>query len=470
MTDVYRNFMDVCAYSLEEMDSEMPRLKKAFDRINLNEDDLVRGRERLLKYYQCDLKCMQMVMGEYIKAVVNIVLADDEGKFKIWVELPLIQMTSFMATAMEIRPDVLVGTPAFFFIVVMGGIFQKMDALQEFAEARWLPAGDAHCGCTKMRIGLRALKYIPTSDFTVSPGLLCDEAPKADEIVHHQFGERVFSVNRPLDEPLYGDPRAARSVSILAENIEAMRLEVSDALGFDLTDEMVKANLVYWMKIGLGLKEIAAIRATAEVQPLREAAWNLTRFITAFNRGKSSFDLMMRIFGVMKQELQEKIDKGEGIVPKGSPRLMICPFSPFATPEITYELEESGINICCHEDYGNKLSVANELAAVFAKLPGNVLYAMMSFILPLVFPKRRVECMRDGYQEANIDGILLLSYYGCRTLSAPFYMMKDWLKKEIGPDAPIALLDADLLDCRYNGIEQLRTRLQTFAEVLHLNK
>jgi hypothetical protein len=470
MTDALRNFMEVCAYQPEEMGKEMPRLKKVFDRMNLNEEDLVRGKERLIKYYQCgDLQGMRMVAGEYVRACVNMALADDEGKFKIWVELPLLQMTSFMAAAKQVRPDVIVGTPAFFFIVVLGGFFQKMDNLQEYAEARWLPAGDAHCGCTKMRIGLRQFKYIPTSDFTVSPGLLCDEAPKTDELVHYLFGEKVFALNRPLEDLLYANPMASRSVGILAENIEALRLEISAAMGVELTDEMIKTNLKYWMKIGLEAKEIAVMRATAEAQPLREASWNLVRFLAAFNQGKGSLERMSQIYGVMKKELQEKIAKGEGVVPKGSPRLLICPFSPLGTPDISYELENSGINICCHEDYGNKIVAANELEAVFAVTPGSVMYAMSTLMLPLLYPARRVECMKTGFQEANIDGILLLSYYGCRTLSAPFYMMKEWLIKEIGPNVPIAILDSDLIDPRYHGIEQMRTRLQTFAEVLHLN-
>ncbi|MBF8984142.1 2-hydroxyacyl-CoA dehydratase [Lutibacter sp. B2] len=352
-----------------------------------------------------------------------------------------------------------------------------MDTSQEYAEARWLPAGDSHCGCTKLRAGLRSLKYIPTSDFTVSPGFFCDEAPKIDELMGRMFGEKVFAVNLPVDEMFDDDPMRSHKMQLLAENLEAMRMEVSEVLGFELTDEMVKTNLTYWMTLVMGLGEIIEMRARAEVQPMREASFSMLYMYVMFNKGLDDVETISTVFELLKMEMQEKIVKGQGITPKGAPRLLIVTAAgggcPFATPEITYELEASGINICVKEDYGDTYAAAagEEQAAIFEQATGIQLAAMGMLMAATTYPKRRIENVINGYRNSdlNLDGILLWAYYGCRTLCGPTNLIKDGIIKELGPNEPVSVIEVDYLDHRYHGIEQLRTRLQTFADVLHIH-
>ena len=471
MNDALSEFMELCAYKSEEMEVERPRLEKVFKKIDINDEDLIRGKERLLKYYQCDtLKSMRMIIGEFIRQTADMVLADEEGKYKIWVELPMYQIMSFAGAAQLLRPDVVVGCPSMYFVLLMGGIFHKMETMQEYAEARWLPGADSHCGCTKARIGVRALGYIPKADFTISAGFLCDEAPKVDELMHHLFDEKVFAINRPLDEMLYDDPMDnKRGLQLLTENIEALRLELSDALDVDLSDELIKDNLSYWMKIMTAGSEINKLTAAADPQPMHWNALVTGVLISWFNRGKVSYEKTMQIYDLMKAELQEKIKNGEGVVPKGSPRVL-CYRASFANPEAFHEMEKYGMNMVCSEDFGNKTFAPEELSAIFDTLSGSQLYAITLMLLPFTYPRLKAENMINACRIANLDGILFGRYDGCRPIYGLTPMVMEWVKKEIGSEVVISSVEMDMVDYRYRGVEQMKTRLQTFAEMLHMRK
>ena len=131
--------------------------------------------------------------------------------------------------------------------------------------------------------------------------------------------KRCFAINRPLDEMLYDDPMDnKRGLQLLTENIEALRLELSDALDVELSDELIKDNLTYWMKIMTEGSEINKLTAAADPQPMHWNALVTGVLISWFNRGKVSYEKIMEIYDLMKAELQEKIKNGEGVVPKGS--------------------------------------------------------------------------------------------------------------------------------------------------------
>lgn len=59
-------------------------------------------------------------------------------------------------------------------------------------------------------------------------------------------------------------------------------------------------------------------------------------------------------------------------------------------------------------------------------------------------------------------------HYSCRPFATDALMVKDALKKELG--IPVLVLEADIYDPRFYTREQLRTRLESFAELVKASR
>ena len=87
---MYKEFLETCAYTPEEIDKELPRVKRAFDKAGLIEEDMKRGRERLIEYWDAgNLKGVRMLAGVYIREFVDMVLSGEEHDIRLYAQLPL---------------------------------------------------------------------------------------------------------------------------------------------------------------------------------------------------------------------------------------------------------------------------------------------------------------------------------------------------------------------------------------------
>ena len=54
--------LELCGFESHELESELPRIKKAFDVLGINAEDIERGKKRLNKYYDIELKGFRKVL------------------------------------------------------------------------------------------------------------------------------------------------------------------------------------------------------------------------------------------------------------------------------------------------------------------------------------------------------------------------------------------------------------------------
>jgi len=68
----------------------------------------------------------------------------------------------------------------------------------------------------------------------------------------------------------------------------------------------------------------------------------------------------------------------------------------------------------------------------------------------------------------KIDGVLWGYQYNCRPIALGSHLFKQFIEEETG--VPVLSLEMDLYESRSYGVENLRTKVETFAEILKAKK
>ena len=465
---MYKEFLETCAYTPEEIEKELPRVKRAFDKAGLTEEDLKRGRERLIQDLDAgDLRGMRMIAGLFIKDFVDLVLSGEEHEIRLYLQLPSLG-GQVLGAAQLVRPDIYVGYPSVLGFHVLGSIFNRLDPLLEKGENWCLPPAVAHCGCNQFKLGARLTDMVPPASLNLSAGMYCDEAPKVDEVLTYHFREPVFWFNRCQDENFDDPPMDERHLKYLSANVDRARQTVSEVIGVEVTKDKVMEAILGVEGCVKALSRITELRAEADPSPLRAASCQLGQFLVVSTLSPKKYKQVEEALRVLAEEVQGRIDRGEGVVEKGAPRVMLSYLTSLSNPGISKAMEDAGLNICCSEGYGS--AAEWERRAEIAKIDPCDIIAGVYLTSPLMVKASwRIETIVNGYRKGNLDGLIMLPHYSCRVFGNDFVMIRDGVKKELG-NIPTLILETDLFDPRYYTVEQSRTRIESFAEMVKTAK
>ena len=75
--------LSLFGYGAVDVESELPRVKKAFGRLGIRGEDIARAKARLATFYDTGLSGVRKLLGLYLRDVVDTVLAREEGKTTI---------------------------------------------------------------------------------------------------------------------------------------------------------------------------------------------------------------------------------------------------------------------------------------------------------------------------------------------------------------------------------------------------
>jgi benzoyl-CoA reductase/2-hydroxyglutaryl-CoA dehydratase subunit BcrC/BadD/HgdB len=74
----------------------------------------------------------------------------------------------------------------------------------------------------------------------------------------------------------------------------------------------------------------------------------------------------------------------------------------------------------------------------------------------------------EAAQETGVDGVIFNYLIDCRVLGQPSHLLKQFVEKETG--VPVLALEMELADSRTYSAETLRTKVETFADMLRARK
>jgi benzoyl-CoA reductase/2-hydroxyglutaryl-CoA dehydratase subunit BcrC/BadD/HgdB len=454
----YDSVLKLCGYESGEIEEQRPRLEKAFARLGFSPEDFTRAEERLNKYFDVELVGIRKMLGLWIRSLIDVVLAREEGKKLVYTMMPpmvIVQNTMAMASR-----DVYVTAPDILLSYTHGAIFDKLTPLLKSAEEDLLPLASCYCGGIKAKLGAITEGVLPLPDLLVASGFVCDQTPKVDEILSERYNIPAVYIDGTLDEEKlnWENTSEIRIEYLIQEGKDALK-KFEEVTGSKVTDEMVQEGNALARDIRKRCKKVADIIRDADPAVIgfdsvaalfRAANWLVNP--TTYRKIEEVIDLCY-------EGLKERADRGVGIVAKGAPRVAV--YKVCGDPIVVSGIEKAGLAVIA-DNTGIMGPKREELKSKYNDFwhQGVELFVRMG----VGYPSRQVEFFKD----LNLDGVIYNYPVGCRDQCISPVKVRDVLTKEFG--IPVLLLEFDHVETRLYSAETIMNRVEPFAEMLKKNK
>ncbi len=463
---MYTNLFRMVGFSEDEIKEQKPRIEKVLDRIGrLNKEGIKHAEETTQKNFNTDLagtrKLLHLLMLEFMDAV----LAKEEHDKVIYSNMPIAApMTqSMMEAVMASGADIYVGSALSKCWVILGSIFDKVNELIEIGELMGMTAGRAHCSHYHILGGLFDQGILSLPDLTVSASQYCDQSAEADALLSNTLGYPVTYVDGVNDWnwktwPVLEDRGIQYIKGKLAEAYDV----VKEVTGLEVGEQSIVKGFEHNAKITMSWQGIVQIMVKADPQPVSQADLSLCHhnWSTAGYYEKMQVDA----FNTMMKDVHKLSKQGVGVLPKGAPRVyMQLRTSVDMTPIKAVEASGLAIPVMMFDMVTAKMMTPG-VSTDPLSLTAEFLFKLPQFSDVPGY----IEYVEELSRAANVDGVLLIYQFNCRPWAAPPLMAKRELKERLG--VPVLVLEGDIYDTRNYSAGQLKTRIESFAEVLKAKK
>ena len=456
--------LKLCGFEANELESELPRIERTFNRVGITSEDIEQAKQRLAKYYDTELQGVRKMLRLYLQELVNLVLAREEGKKKIIYGFMSPGFEMIGSALMSKSEEVYATSPAQVFQLVLGSLFGKLVPILEAAEKKWVKAGAvAHCANVKTIVGLFALDLIPKPDLLVTAGFLCETAPKTIDLLHQLSDMPTSCYDTCHDREFREHPDAKRITNLAVKSMRKLTERMQEVAGFEITDEMLWEVLDARKSLADGVLKLQNLLESSDPLPISATHEILWYSLGGLSPSIDNLRGPIEATNTLYEELLERVNKGLGVMKKGAPRIFAILPPHFADPRLEHLLGEVGIATVATEGYlyppdGRRIPDAEE--------PGDP-YEAMCLVLQnsmLQSLRVRVSILIGACKRLNVDGVLNRSHIGCRTVAGDALMIKNAITKELG--IPVLPLEWEGFDPRVYDHEQYKKRFEVFKTML----
>ncbi len=461
----YKELFILCGYTEEELEKEAPRIEKTLELAGLGPDDMTRAIDRLNTYFWMECEGIRKCWGIWLKQFVDLALCKEEHEKVVYYTYPLeprlgcaINCAGYYAA-----------TPEFVNILVLGMMFGVDAPYFETAEINGMTPGTGMCGANKMRLGAFLKGLNPMPDAFIVSSFYCDNEAKTDELVGHHFQEDIpriyidncLSANWNEYQDLYPTV-AEHRVEYFGNEFKNCIKELKEKADVIVTDEHFKQARMEHARIYLNFMRLLECMK-ADPMPISNNDLSLF-YMMASNPERRTMEEGLEAIELLVKDAQKRIKKDEGVTPKGAPRIGWL-MAWYTDPAINAMVEEVGLApIVAPMWWVSKGDIVkteytdfqDKAAETF--LRGGTMHSNAALFW------RIEQCV----EEFNLDGIVWNASYACRPSVGMGMMLKKIIEENT--DASVLTLDVDIIDCRDSPIEALRTRIETFTEMLKLKK
>jgi len=457
-------FLKMCAYEDKEIESERPRVQKAFDRLGITNEDINNAMKRLDMYYDMEVLGVRKLFGIYLKDLVNIVLIRDEGRKRI-IHTCMAPGAEILGSAiMSFSDDIGMINPNFTFMVMMGCVFGKFVPILQAAERQWLRRGVvSHCGMVKARLGILSLNLIPRPDLTVTAGFTCETSPKTNELIQELYGIPAYYIDTCQDRESGEYPEAERATDLAAKSMRRLSRSIMEQTGFDITDDMLWEILDKRRAFGKAMERVIGVIRDSDPLPLKSTHLNILNLLGATPFKEKELAYAIDALNTLHDELLERTRKGIGVTKKGAPRVLAVLPNHHSDPRLEYLANQIGIAIVA-SDF--EFSSGRDISGEGVKNPNDpydviVQHLHGSLAQPL---NGRISIILKACRELNISGVLNHYHVGCRYVAGDVMTIKSAVMKEL--DIPVLTLEWENFDPRAYNHEEYKSKLETFKSMM----
>ena len=462
MAEYYDGLLRLCGLEDEEINKERARIETVFQRLELKPEDMKTAESWVKQNHDVELMGVRKILRIWLLELIDLVLARDEGKKLVYYGFPTIAGPS--AAIASSSDEIYCLCPDGVLAFTMGQIFNKIHPILEAGEKNGLPPGHSLCSLQQVRVGGMAKGIIPVADMVLTSSYYCDMGSKTDELIHERYGHPAIYVDGSMDSRWGEFPNCLpERVAFLGGELNKSLDKVREILGVEVTEEARREGASRNRELSDAISDLVELMKGAALQPISMVELDLTRSLAHASASRRVINEAANAVALLNSEVKERIDKGIGIVEKGSPRVAIL-FSHFSDPSITRMMEKSGLSV--------PMSILDSVSSKHKKSPAFIsgeLIAQTEMELGIFdgsygFIKRIAETIQDS----DIDGFIWNYLYNCHPLTQMSHLLKQFVEKETG--VSILSLESDLVDNRTYSAESQRIKVETFAEMLRARK
>jgi hypothetical protein len=355
------------------------------------------------------------------------------------------------------------------FNFTMGQIFNKEAPIFEAGEAHGMPPGHGLCTLWTHKAGALAKQLYPVPDIVLASSYFCDMGSKGCDYLAELYGVPIAYIDSCVDDEWgkYPDVTPEKIKYFGGEIDKAFKL-IEDTIGVHIQEDGLDRSMAIIGEFFKLFTELGQLIA-ADPQPLSSVALNLAVGMIVGSTGrcvKSGMEGMR----ILIEEVKQRIEAGIGVVEKGAPKVILFIYS-HADPGLTRMMEEY---LAIPASYLSLIAIVQPPGVVLDvsqyKTVGEKIAAME--MLNGMFHSgysqvKKYELIVNSLRD-RIDGVIWTVIHHCRPASITSHTMKKFIEEEQG--LPVLTLEFDIFDPRYYNAETMRTRIETFAEILKMNK
>lgn len=469
--DVYDELMKLCGFEPDEAKEYKPILKEGLGKWLVTEDDVRFGvTERLPKCWSTNLEGMRKILGCWLKEFIRVVMPTPEETRICHVLYPQPGML-YLEPIKRADPTVQVGVPDMLATLVGSAYFGVGWKYVEAAEREGAAIEQITCSLNKARYGLHILGILPRAEASLAFHTFCEDAALADQLIYEWDGTNTWTPYRVRDIPFDGDPFDEENIKYFAASLKEGHRKAEEWLGIEIRDEHREEAMEI---LGRGFMEIMSPiwgQMKADPAPLNanDVIYATLPIASALDIGYEDF---FKANDILQEEIAEMVAKGEGVVPKGTPRVAWRGVNPWGCPWLIPLCHELGLSADSPEAFlFGEFAIGNAMDAVGGE---DDMYMLMARLLALIsVVGTSVEFVyqstSDHIKEYKMDGLISSCYRPCRAFAAHSLMLARMIEERMG--IPCITPDVDIyIDRGDFPKERMRTILETFADVVKRSK
>jgi benzoyl-CoA reductase/2-hydroxyglutaryl-CoA dehydratase subunit BcrC/BadD/HgdB len=450
-----------CGFTAHDIKTELPRVERAFEKLNLTAVDIERGKQRLTKYYDVKLEGVRKAFRLCVLELVNSVLAREEGKKKIIFGFMMPGFETIGSALMSKSKEVFAAHHSWAFLLVIGCIFDKLVPILEAAEKKWLKAGAvAHCANLKTLLGIVDLDIIPKPDLMVTSGFMCETAPKTLDLLHELYQIPVCCLDTCIDIGAVDSSETNdRTINLAKQSLRRLIEKIQEVVGFQITDDILWEALEARSPFDNILGKLQRLIHSSDPLPISPTHDNIWMILSSLTYDSETISDAIDTANTLYREIQERVNNGFEAVPKGSPRVIGEMFAHHADPRLEHLACEMGIAIM----------PATAAASMIIRLDREMKdpYEVMSLATGGSRSAGFIQKIPDQIKlckRMNIDGVLQRYHVGCRTVVGDAIVTQNAVQKELG--LPVLLLEWENFDPRAYQHEEYKRQLEVFKTMM----
>ncbi|MEA4807290.1 2-hydroxyacyl-CoA dehydratase family protein [Acetobacterium wieringae] len=464
----YDKLFKLMEWTVEKIESNRSRIELMLEKIDAaSEADIDHAVEHVTSNFDFSIPGVPTLVGVLVEDFIDSIHARLDHKYVIAVNYPILPSVTLGLNYAQKRTnaDIYIFASTLNSINVLGNIFDKYTRVLEVGELVGQAAGRAHCAQYQAEAGLFELGILPVPDQVIVSGWFCDQAAEADEMLSRIFGFEPLYLEGVMDWT-WEENLDERIVHYDANSIKRVFNRIEELTGLVANAEDTNKGWQYFGTLANATVNLLDMNAKASRQIFSHADISLvywSMFVAADLKHEE------KVLGAVEKVIKaatERVEKGEGILPENSPKIYLGMRTICDVKNLKI-IEEAGLHVThIFMDAFTKY----ELMPPIIENPTPEIQATEFFFKRpgLSNAGNLYQYEADSMKQYNCDGAILSYLFNCRPWSLGAVMGKDYIEKTI--NKPVMIMEADFYDSRLYSPEQQKTRVESFAEVLKLNK